>query len=329
MRLAFDLSGNFAAELQELLVEHAAQSVVIWFRGPSQKGFGCTRPISDNGAWVSRQYRLVPLLKDFHDDGHEVQLEFVPFGTITWELHQETYPKPESTVESAESAEEPLPAITPAESAASPKDEVFGQNASNVFNRLQGQEASENPLIVQSGPFEVSKPVFAVSEFDPAAVIKQNRGGRPRKWNSDAERKAYERAMKAKEPVTVHALMTGLPKPPSRTVSQSLLQQRVREQENKCLLCQRDFGTFVTNGRRTENLRPSPDHFEPWSLRKNNDDANIFAVDQVCNSMKRDFVFKSLPEARAWMEKKWDEDSWRDGFTFAPFRADLSLCSRN
>jgi len=84
MRLAFDLSGNFAAELQDLLVEHPAHSVIIWFRGPSQKGFGCTRPISDNGAWVSRQYRLVPLLNDFHDDGHEVQLEFVPFGTITW-----------------------------------------------------------------------------------------------------------------------------------------------------------------------------------------------------------------------------------------------------
>jgi hypothetical protein len=45
--------------------------------------------------------------------------------------------------------------------------------------------------------------------------------------------------------------------------------------------------------------------------------------------MKRDFVFKGLPEARAWMEKKWDEDNWRDGFTFAPFRADLSVCKKN
>src|SRR6266404_2947485 len=238
MRLAFDLSGNFAAELQELLVEHPAQSVVIWFRGPSQKGFGCTRPISDNGAWVSRQYRLVPLLNDFHDDGHEVQLEFVPFGNITWELHQERFPKLENVVESAESAEEPLPAITPAESAATPKDEVFGQNASNVFNRLQGQEASENSLIVQPGPFEVSKPVSEIvlpALFDPAAVIKLNRGGRPRKWNSDAERKAYERAMKAKKPITVRELTADLDieRYPKRSVRPSLLKQRVQEQDNK------------------------------------------------------------------------------------------------
>src|SRR6267154_784662 len=112
------------------------------------------------------------------------------------------------------------------------------QKAPLKVKELEAQKMFGNPLNNES-----STSGTETVPFDPAAVIQQARGGRPRKWASDAERMAHKRAMKAKEPVTVQSLMTGLEKPPSRTVSPNLLQQRVREQENKCLLCQRRFGT--------------------------------------------------------------------------------------
>lgn len=335
IRLPFDLSGDFATELQELLASNSFQSVVIWFRGGQQKFFACTRPISDNGAWISRQYRLVPLLEDFRDDGHEVQLEFVPFGSITWELHQERYPVPVAPEpETANSNGADLTATEPdsdppaTEKAISPKDEVSEQNAPSVISELQTQNVFGNPPITMSGASEVVLPLFDPA-FDPAVVIKESRGGRPRKWNSDAERMAYNRALRAKKPVTVQTLVADLEKAPSRNVNPSLLKQRVEEQQNKCLLCETAFGTFVTNGKRTDQLRPSPDHFEPYSLRRNNEPENIFAVDQICNSMKRDWVFKSLNEARTWMKDRWDEQGWREGFTFLSFRGDVSMFSQN
>ncbi len=90
-RHAIDISGEFTAELQHLLAAHSFQSAIIWFRGPSYKRFAPTRPVSDSGVSKGRHYRLVPLLNDFQKDGYEVELEFVPFGTITWDLHQEEY----------------------------------------------------------------------------------------------------------------------------------------------------------------------------------------------------------------------------------------------
>jgi hypothetical protein len=214
----------------------------------------------------------------------------------------------------------------------SPKDEFTDANGPSVFNGLQTQNLSVNPEIsvFALSATEATVSISIVPSFDPAAVIIQNRVGRPRKWASDAERKAYERAMKAKKPITVQELTADLDfDRPNRKVRPSLLKQRVQEQGNKCLLCERAFGTIVTNGERAEPLRPSPDQFEPWSLRKNNDDSNIFAVDQICNSMKRDVIFKSLNEARIWIKKKWNEDGWAEGFAFTPFRADLSRCNAN
>lgn len=323
MRLPLELSGDFHTELQSLLAEHGFRAVVIWFRGPQQRGFACTRPISDNGAWISRQYRLVPLLDDFREDGFEVLLEFVPgWETITWGLHQEKYPVPSPTA-----TPEPILDLPSVEKAIRPKDEVSEQNAPSVFNDLQAQKVFGNPEIDGCQPEARSE--VSIGELDPSVVIKQNRGGRPRKWASDAERMAFKRALKAKKPVTVQTLVADLEKPPSRSVSASLLQRRVQEQRGKCLLCERAFGTFVTNRERTERLRPSADHFEPFSLQRNNDAENIFAVDQICNSMKRDWIFRGLDEARAWMSNKWNEEGWRDGFSFQPFRADLSLCSPN
>ena len=166
------------------------------------------------------------------------------------------------------------------------------------------------------------------AKFNPSQIIK-NRGGRPRRSGSDAEQVAFQRALKAKKPVTVQELNLEFANSSSRNVNANLLKRRVWEQAGKCLLCEKAFGLFVTNGTRTAKLQPTVEHFEPYSLRRNNNPSNIFAACQICNGLKRDYIFRTLNDARTWMTQRWDEAGWRDGFTFTRFRADLSLCCPN
>lgn len=82
----------------------------------------------------------------------------------------------------------------------------------------------------------------------------------------------------------------GRRKPPFKT------QQRIlKEQENKCLYCGREFGSLYYRNGKIMQLRLNWDHLIPYSYSRKNKD-NFVASCHICNGIKSNKLFDTIEE---------------------------------
>ena len=134
--------------------------------------------------------------------------------------------------------------------------------------------------------------------------------GRPRKWNTGAERKAASRAR------PVPAITPAVEVPRARdivTIDRPRRQQEpsaaqlASAQDGRCCYCDREFGSWVLKGATGElaKLRAEKEHFTPRRLGRSSGDDNLRAACQICNGFKSDHVFDSIEACRAWLNETW------------------------
>ena len=75
----------------------------------------------------------------------------------------------------------------------------------------------------------------------------------------------------------------------------------LESQGHRCLYCDHRFGHAVLDGTRLIQLRIEWDHFVPYSFNQDNHGRNFVASCQVCNRIKRDRIFGTVEEVRAFV----------------------------
>jgi hypothetical protein len=80
---------------------------------------------------------------------------------------------------------------------------------------------------------------------------------------------------------------------------------QLKMQENRCIYCERQFGSRVYRKMRLVRLRICWDHFVPYALMQDNRAVNFVAACHLCNSWKSDKVFQTLTDARLYLYAKW------------------------
>jgi len=82
-------------------------------------------------------------------------------------------------------------------------------------------------------------------------------------------------------------------------ISNSTKQTILQAQENKCLYCQRPFGSYYTvkgKGQKKLQTKAVFDHIQPF-INGGSINGNIVAACNLCNSFKSDKLFSNLLEA--------------------------------
>lgn len=96
-----------------------------------------------------------------------------------------------------------------------------------------------------------------------------------------------------------------------RSLSQSQKRAIVEQQDGRCYVCERQFGTLVRRGGRPVRLRIEFDHVIPFAFTHSSLFEAFAAACHVCNRFKSDRIFTSLDELRVYTQAKWDEGGFR------------------
>ena len=169
--------------------------------------------------------------------------------------------------------------------------------------------------------------------------------GRPRAQTriSEAARKALYRARNKEANDTDAEAALDAPPPrdyatPARAVRRKaqpkqvpdgFLAEAILRQFDKCIYCDRPFGSMVIRGEKLIRLTPDKEHFSPKAQRTNNSQENIFAACQICNRIKSSFLFDTIDAAKEFIAKELIRLGWKSAPPLIPLRANLQLFSLN
>jgi len=81
--------------------------------------------------------------------------------------------------------------------------------------------------------------------------------------------------------------------------------EAIKAQNNKCLYCGREFGTFLLRYGELVRLYATWDHFVPFSYNQNNHSDNAVFACQYCNMFKSNRMFETVEEAQEWLKQRW------------------------
>lgn len=83
-------------------------------------------------------------------------------------------------------------------------------------------------------------------------------------------------------------------------ISIKIKREVLKQQENKCIYCERVFGESYWDDLETRYkvLKPVYDHFLPVAYAQDNKIYNIVAACNECNSIKSSHVYNNMEEAR-------------------------------
>lgn len=84
----------------------------------------------------------------------------------------------------------------------------------------------------------------------------------------------------------------GVRKKPSATVKAAIL----KIQDNKCLYCNKEFGTYYERYNKISRTKLHFDHLAPFSYTQNNTKYGFVAACHICNSIKSNKVFNTVEE---------------------------------
>jgi hypothetical protein len=96
---------------------------------------------------------------------------------------------------------------------------------------------------------------------------------------------------------------TGKRKKPNKGVQHGIL----ASQSNRCLYCQREFGSWVIYHGIPEKIMPYWDHIDPFVHNCNNHADNFAATCRFCNAWKHDRIFNNIAEIRDYVRTKWEK----------------------
>lgn len=230
--------------------------------------------------------------------------------------------------ESPELRQEPLPVPV-----LGVQDEFLGQIAEEFD--VESKELTERPFVPKTlqAPQDANIDLPAIDEPN----VKRPVGRPPKRVQlTEAERKAaYRLKLKEEEArkqartetecKAVSVLDDYKPIVKDRGgktsgVPKNLLIKRVLEQDERCIYCDRRFGSLVLIDGQIKTLKAQPDHFQPVADRRNDSSSNIHAADQVCNErIKGSRKFATLEEARNVIQAAWAERGWTDAPLLMPF----------
>lgn len=83
-------------------------------------------------------------------------------------------------------------------------------------------------------------------------------------------------------------------KTPPKAIKKLILDQ----QQNKCLYCEIEFGSFIFKGTRPILVKLAWDHQIPFAYAQNNKNQNFCAACQICNGIKSSIMFQTVDEAK-------------------------------
>jgi hypothetical protein len=86
----------------------------------------------------------------------------------------------------------------------------------------------------------------------------------------------------------------------------------LERQENRCLYCDRLFGSFVFRYDRLIRLRLHWDHLVPWAYDQNNEHVNFGAACHICNGIKSNLMFRSVEDAKIYIAEKWKSKGYSE-----------------
>lgn len=88
----------------------------------------------------------------------------------------------------------------------------------------------------------------------------------------------------------------------------------IESQDNKCIYCQRPFGTPVYCPKRKRVIIPEIhfDHFVCWSFSRNTSVGNMVAACSICNLIKGDKLFENIDYARAFIMRRRYQKGYED-----------------
>lgn len=75
--------------------------------------------------------------------------------------------------------------------------------------------------------------------------------------------------------------------------------------DNRCVYCSREFGSFVTVGKREIEVYLNWDHAVPFSYSNDNTSGNFLPACHRCNSWKSNLMFQTIEEAQVYLVGKW------------------------
>ena len=94
---------------------------------------------------------------------------------------------------------------------------------------------------------------------------------------------------------------------PSRAAQQEILLR----QDDRCLYCERLFGSWARRNGKPLQLSVCWDHFAPYSYSRDNQDLNFVAACQVCNGIKSNRIFETIEQARVYLStcgRRFDDE---------------------
>lgn len=82
------------------------------------------------------------------------------------------------------------------------------------------------------------------------------------------------------------------------------------EQRDRCLYCERAFGTWAFRGGRSVRLRVHWDHMIPFVYSASCSDNEFCAACHICNGIKAARMYQTLDEARTHLALERDRKGW-------------------
>ena len=95
------------------------------------------------------------------------------------------------------------------------------------------------------------------------------------------------------------------PEQSRRIPSPAAKQACLIRQDNKCLYCNRTFGSHTTYNKQLVVIGVEWDHFIPYALLQDNTTTNYVAACQICNGFKGDRCFQTVEEAQIYLQAQW------------------------
>ena len=76
----------------------------------------------------------------------------------------------------------------------------------------------------------------------------------------------------------------------------------------RCAYCDGAFGSIAIYHGRVVFLNLEWDHIVPWVYDQDERDINLLPVCQICNGWKGSLMFRTIEEARVYVNNKWIEE---------------------
>ena len=86
----------------------------------------------------------------------------------------------------------------------------------------------------------------------------------------------------------------------------------LREQDYRCLYCERKFGSTLWKGNREIHLCITWDHSVPLAYSHSNQQANFVAACHICNAIKGSRIFSSIEEIRIHVAQRRKEKGYSE-----------------